>query len=408
MANEKDLYELETSVQKAVNFREEPPKPKHIRAIIIITFKLKDCTQIWSFFKKQPLLENQFTAWKFCHVLHKLLIEGHPTAITGAYVNRKTIVEIGNMWSMLNDSLGLGLLISSYTKFLITKIEFHFKYTAVFGNCTYDTAKLEVNSEGDINYYYQICIDAFDVMDSVFMLQDQILQNLYKNKMNSSTIHGQFRVAPVVLLIEDAKGLYNFSIFLLNKLHSSLPEEMLDGHRSRFSQLFAKLKKFYESLKFYGYITDLVTLPTLPNFEPRFKSSVVAIEEPQIETNASTAPPLEPDYFVTDLIDITADTPPTAPTDVWSIPSTSPDNMVDPGTNRTRDAWIDYTDSLQSASMHLNKGEDVWQLLKEKDALIKQLQDDIVKQQIDHNNEILQMQKELMSIRDELRNGSHC
>lgn len=140
----------ETSVQKAVNFREEPPKPKHIRAILITTFKLKDCSQIWQFLKKQPLLENQFTAWKFCHVLHKLLIEGHPSAITCAYVNRKTIVEVGSMWSMLND--GLGVLISSYTKFLILKIEFHFKYTAVFGNCTYDTVKLDVNSEGDMNY----------------------------------------------------------------------------------------------------------------------------------------------------------------------------------------------------------------------------------------------------------------
>lgn len=140
----------ETSVQKAVNFREEPPKPKHIRAILISTFKLKDCSQVWHFSKRQPLLENQFTAWKFCHVLHKLLLEGHPSAVTCAYVNRKTIVEIGNMWSMLSD--GLGVLISSYTKFLISKIEFHFKYTAVFGNCTYDTVKLDVNSEGDINY----------------------------------------------------------------------------------------------------------------------------------------------------------------------------------------------------------------------------------------------------------------
>lgn len=255
-------------------------------------------------------------------------------------------------------------------------------------------------------FSYQICIDAFDVMDGVLVLQDQIFQNLYKQKMSSATAQGQFRVAPVVLLIEDAKGLYNFSVFLMNKLHSSLPEEMLDGHRDRFSQLFTKLRKFYGSLKPYGYFTELITVPTLPTFEPRFKSTVVAVDSSQEDTHTSTAPPSEPDYFVTDLIDITANTPPTAQqvqTDVWSIPSTSPDSDP-PGPSKTVDAWMDSFDSGPSGLLPSTNGEDVWQLLKQRDALIKQLQEDIVKQQIEHNNEILQMQKELMSLREQSRN----
>lgn len=244
-------------------------------------------------------------------------------------------------------------------------------------------------------------------MDGVLVLQDQIFQNLYKHKMSSATIQGQFRVAPVILLIDDAKGLYNFSIFVLNKLHSSLPEEMLDGHRDRFSQLFTKLRKFYGSLKPYGYFTELIAIPTLPTFEPRFKSSVVAVEQSQIETTKSTAPPPEPNYFVTDLIDMTAETPPTAPNLVQSDAWTSPDKVLNEGhqTSRTEDAWMDCFEPGPSGSMPTTNGEDVWQLLKQKDALVKQLQDDIVKQQIEHNNEILQMQNELMSLRDQLRNS---
>lgn len=238
-------------------------------------------------------------------------------------------------------------------------------------------------------------------MDGVLLLQDQIFQNLYKQKLSSATLQGQFRVGPVVLLIDDAKGLYNFSIFLLNKLHSSLPEEMLDGHRDRFSQLFAKLKKFYESLKPYGYFTELVTIPTLPTFEPRFKSSVVAADLQVEEVHISTAPHSEPDFFVTDLIDITADIPPSAPNqvDVWSAPRPSLENTLNEE-SRIGDVWEDASGTMPSTN-----GEDVWQLLKQKDALIKQLQDDIVNQQIEHNNEILQMQKELMCMRNQLRNG---
>lgn len=152
----------------------------------------------------------------------------------------------------------------------------------------------------------------------------------------------------------------------------------------------------------------MIAIPTLPSFEPRFKSSVVAVDQQQNETHTSTAPP--PDYFVTDLIDMTAETPPTAPnlvqSDVWSL-STSPDKVLNEGhqTSGTGDAWMDCFEPGPSGSMATTNGEDVWQLLKEKDALVKQLQDDIVKQQIEHNNEILQMQKELMSLRDQLRNS---
>lgn len=221
--------------------------------------------------------------------------------------------------------------------------------------------------------------------------------------MSSATLQGQFRVAPVVLLIDDAKGLYNFSIFLLDKLHSSLPEEMLDGHRDRFSQSFAKLRKFYGSLKPYGYFTELLTIPTLPTFEPLFKSSVVAADLQQEETHVSTAPPPEPDFFVTDLIDINADIPPTAApiqVEAWGIPPTPLDNAL-----KTEEVWEDAGEPGPSGALSSTNGEDVWQLLKQKDALIKQLQDDIVNQQIEHNNEILQMQKELMGLRNHLRNG---
>lgn len=247
-------------------------------------------------------------------------------------------------------------------------------------------------------------------MDGVLSLQDQIFKHLYKQRMSSATVQGQFRVAPVIMLIDDAKGFYKFLIFIMNKLHSSLPEEMLDGHRERFSQLFNKLKKFYDSLQPYGYIMELVTIPTLPNFEPRFKSSVIAVEESsEPEPQASTAPPAEPDYFVTDLIDITADTPPPVSQniqqDVWSIPSNSPDLILNqPGPSTIIDSNMNGNQEVDFPGAK-NPNEDVWELLRQKDVQIKKLQDDIVRIQIDHNNEILQMQRELLELRNQIRNG---
>lgn len=49
-----------------------------IKAAIIGTFNEKGAGTFWNVVMKLPLQGNPIVCWKFCHVLHKVLREGHP------------------------------------------------------------------------------------------------------------------------------------------------------------------------------------------------------------------------------------------------------------------------------------------------------------------------------------------
>lgn len=138
------------SIQKALNGLEAPLKVKHARAVIISTFRTSECSTLWEMFKRQPLMEQRFTAWKFCHLLHKILREGHQSIVKVSHFNRNLINQIGSMWMHLND--GVGVCIEMYTKLLVSKIEFHKRNTAIPGNLVLEFIELEKYAHNDINY----------------------------------------------------------------------------------------------------------------------------------------------------------------------------------------------------------------------------------------------------------------
>jgi huntingtin interacting protein 1 len=75
---EKEYYALTMSVGKACSIIEAPVKAKHVRATIIATYHSNGGHAFWAVAIRQPLQDNRIAAWKFCHVLHKILREGHP------------------------------------------------------------------------------------------------------------------------------------------------------------------------------------------------------------------------------------------------------------------------------------------------------------------------------------------
>lgn len=42
--------------------------------------------------------ENRITAWKFCHLLHKVLREGHPLCCQHSMRHRGMLAELGKLW----------------------------------------------------------------------------------------------------------------------------------------------------------------------------------------------------------------------------------------------------------------------------------------------------------------------
>lgn len=73
------------------------------------------------------------------------------------------------------------------------------------------------------------------------------------SRSNSMTSAGQCRLAPLIPCIQDASKLYDYCVKLLFKLHSSLPPDLLSGHRERFLKQFKGLKVFYQNTNALQY-----------------------------------------------------------------------------------------------------------------------------------------------------------
>lgn len=138
------------SISKALSVQEMPIKVKHVRAAIIGTFHSKGGHAFWAVAIRQPIQDNRIVAWKFCHLLHKILREGHPLCCQQSMRHRGMLTEAGKLWGHLND--GYGVCIKHYTKLLVTKLEFHDRNPRIPGSLALKPGELEKIGAGDINF----------------------------------------------------------------------------------------------------------------------------------------------------------------------------------------------------------------------------------------------------------------
>ncbi|XP_012270446.1 huntingtin-interacting protein 1 isoform X2 [Orussus abietinus] len=265
---DKQLQLLSISIGKAINPTETPVKEKHVRSAIIGTFQEKSGSIFWMFILRQPLQENRIVAWKFCHVLHKVLREGHPRVIPDSQRHRGKLEDIGKLWQHLRE--GYGRLIHLYIRLLITKLDFHKRNPRLPGNLQVTAEELEAIGENDINVYFQMTVEMFDYMDDILNLQRAVFGSLDLSRSNSMTPCGQCRLAPLIPCIQDASQLYDYCVKMLFKLHGALPADTLAGHRDRFFKQFQELKGFYNTVKHMQYFKHLITIPSLPENPPNF------------------------------------------------------------------------------------------------------------------------------------------
>lgn len=375
-ARDKDYYLLTVSIGKALSPLEAPLKTKHARAAIICTHKTHGAQSFWAVILRQPLMENRFIAWKFCHLLHKVLREGHPKCMQDSQRHKKMMLEVGKLWGHLKD--GFGICVQYYTKLLVNKLIFHERNPRLPGNLVFSFTELERVSGNDINFYFQLGVEIFDYLDEILELQIKIFQSINSYRMSSMTPQGQCRLAPLIPLIQDSNQLYDFAVRLMFKLHSHLPNDLLSGHRERFRTMFGQLKTFYDNVRPLQYFADLIQVPKLPESAPNFNSKidfgsyippVVVIPEP------------EPDPIVDNLVDM-------------SIPDNIP---VTPEPT---------TPDHSNATVTINFDR----LLQERDNLIRELQIEIehlrktIKMiQIEHRDEIMNMEEQISKLNSQLQ-----
>ncbi|XP_061758422.1 huntingtin interacting protein 1 related b [Nerophis ophidion] len=257
-----------SSISKAINSTETPVKEKHARRIILGTHREKGAFTFWSYALGFPLASSSILSWKFCHVLHKVLRDGHRNVLQDCMRHNSSIVEIGQLWGNLHDRYGQ--LVAIYSKLLDTKMRFHAKHTEIPANLEATDEVLERVAGTDVNNVFQLTVEVFDYMDVELKLAETVLRQLNSSIAISSLTSGQCRLSPLVQVIQDCSQLYHFMVKLLFKLHACLPADTLQGHRDRFRDQFQSLKSFFSRAREMHYFKRLIQIPRLPDSPPNF------------------------------------------------------------------------------------------------------------------------------------------
>ncbi|KAJ8342841.1 hypothetical protein SKAU_G00327690 [Synaphobranchus kaupii] len=250
---EKENFERNqaVSINKAINTQEVAVKEKHARNILLPSIPV-----------------NAVLCWKFCHVFHKLLRDGHPNVIKDSMRNKADLNDMSRMWGHLSE--GYGKLCSIYLKLLITKMEFHIKNPRFPGNLQMTDRQLDEAGENDVNNFFQMTVEMFDYLECELNLFLGVFSSLDMSRSVSVTAAGQCRLAPLIQVILDCSHLYDYNVKLLFKLHSCLPAETLQGHRDRFQEQFKKLKSLFYRSSNLQYFKRLIQIPQLPENPPNF------------------------------------------------------------------------------------------------------------------------------------------
>ncbi|XP_017279474.1 huntingtin-interacting protein 1 isoform X1 [Kryptolebias marmoratus] len=256
------------SINKAINTQEVAVKEKHARTCILGTHHEKGAHTFWAAVNRLPLSSNAVLCWKFCHVFHKLLRDGHPNVIKDSMRNKADLADMSRMWGHLSE--GYGKLCSIYLKLLITKMEFHIKNPRFPGNLQMSNRQLEEAGENDVNNFFQLTVEMFDYLECELNLFLGVFSSLDMSRSVSVTAAGQCRLAPLIQVILDCSHLYDYTVKLLFKLHSCLPADTLQGHRDRFHEQFKKLKSLFYRSSNLQYFKRLIQIPQLPENPPNF------------------------------------------------------------------------------------------------------------------------------------------
>uniref|UniRef100_A0A672HV45 Huntingtin-interacting protein 1-related protein n=1 Tax=Salarias fasciatus TaxID=181472 RepID=A0A672HV45_SALFA len=269
----------------------------------------KGAHTFWAAVNRLPLSSNAVLCWKFCHVFHKLLRDGHPNVIKDSMRNKADLTDMSRMWGHLSE--GYGKLCSIYLKLLITKMEFHIKNPRFPGNLQMSNRQLDEAGENDVNNFFQLTVEMFDYLECELNLFLGVFSSLDMSRSVSVTAAGQCRLAPLIQVILDCSHLYDYTVKLLFKLHSCLPADTLQGHRDRFQEQFKKLKSLFYRSSNLQYFKRLIQIPQLPENPPNFLRASALSEHisPVVVIPAESSSP-ESEHVVEtdDLVDM--DVPP--------------------------------------------------------------------------------------------------
>lgn len=111
---------------------------------------------------------------------------------------------------------------------------------------------------------------SYETITDLMTLQDQIdsFQKLIFSHFRGS-VNNECRISALVPLVTESYGIYKFITSMLRAMHAALGDnEALEPLRGRYDSQHYRLVKFYYECSNLRYLTDLITIPKLPQEPP--------------------------------------------------------------------------------------------------------------------------------------------
>lgn len=253
--------DLEKALKKACSIEEAAPKRKHVRACIVYTWDHKSAKSFFNALKVQPFAQDEVQLFKALITLHKVLQEGHQSALTEAIRNRDWIESLGRIYSG-GSSDGYGRLINEYVRFLLQKVDFHRSHRGFNGTFEYEEyVSLVTTSNPDEGY--ETILDLMDLQDGLDELGHVIFSSIGDSRRS------ECKISALVPLVAESYGIYKFITSMIRAMHKQLgDDEALVPLHERYVNQHARLFEFYADCSAIRYLTSVIRIPKLPAEAP--------------------------------------------------------------------------------------------------------------------------------------------
>ncbi|CAH8554620.1 unnamed protein product [Schistosoma rodhaini] len=291
-------------ILKGITDHEVPPKPKHIRGIILATFNGKSSSFFYETALKLAIYTNPVVCWKFLYVIHKLFRDGHRECVSDGLRHATRVSQLQSAWS--NHATKCGYPIVDFCQLITRKISLHRKYGVLPGSLELTPSELKSCLSAQVDHLFQFSVDLMDMLEETLRFKDVVLLSLEGIQAASFTPSGQCKLLPLIQCIQDAAALYELSVQVIFKLHELLGNGTMSGHRERFRDLHISVKKFFENVSHMQYFRSFVQIPSISQNPPNFCVQSELSEHTTLRVTMNESPSLPPPMPLSSLLSSTA------------------------------------------------------------------------------------------------------